>query len=45
MLKEQRPDIIPKELLAKIDRWYRIRPDAENGDGLGRVVDPSRYFR
>lgn len=42
-LKEQRPDITPEELRAEINRWYRIRPGAEHGDGPGRVVDPSRF--
>jgi len=42
-LKERRPDITPEELRIEVNRWYRIRPGAEHGDGPGRVVDPSRF--
>lgn len=42
-LKQRNPDITPEDLGIEINRWYRIRPGAENGDGPGRVVDPSRF--
>ncbi len=41
-VKEKRPDITPEELRIEINRWYRTRPGAENGDGPGRVVDPRK---
>ncbi len=42
-VKERKPGITPEELRIEVNRWYRIRPGAENGDGPGRVVDPSRF--
>lgn len=42
-VKERKPDVTPEELRKEINRWYRIRPGAEHGDGSGRVGDPTRF--
>ena len=42
-VKTRNPDITPEQLRIEINLWYRTRPGAENGDGPGRVVDPSRF--
>ncbi|HLA95987.1 MAG TPA: hypothetical protein VK612_09715 [Pyrinomonadaceae bacterium] len=42
-LKKQSPDISPQEIVAELNRWYMDRPGAPNGDGVGRIGDPSRF--
>ncbi|MCZ2389513.1 MAG: hypothetical protein LC113_00365 [Acidobacteria bacterium] len=36
-LKEERPDITPQEIEEEVGKWYKDRPGAEFGDGVGRV--------
>jgi hypothetical protein len=43
-LREQDPDISEDDIKDNLDRWYKIRPGAEFGDGDGTPVDPARRF-
>jgi hypothetical protein len=42
-LKQKRPDITDLQVDAELSRWYKDRPGADFGDGVGRVGDPSRF--
>ncbi len=42
-LKEKRPEITEREILFELNKWYKIRPGAEHGDGVGRLGDPARF--
>ncbi len=42
-LKEKDPDITPQQIEMEVCKWYKERPGAEFGDGVGRVGDPSRF--
>ncbi len=42
-LKKSNPDITQLEIIAEVNRWYKDRPGAPVGDGVGRIGDPSRF--
>ena len=42
-LKEANPNISPKEITEAVNRWYKDRPEAPLGDGVGHVGDLSRF--
>jgi hypothetical protein len=42
-LREKYPDLSQKEINTELTKWYRTRPGAEFGDGVGRVGDPKRF--
>ena len=42
-LKENNPELTPEDTIRELNRWYKLRPGAEHGDGVGRVADPSRF--
>ena len=42
-LKKKRPNISRNEISEEVDKWYQDRPGAPQGDGVGRVGDPSRF--
>ena len=42
-LRLKRPDITPEQENEELSNWYRIRPGAEFGDGVGRAGDMSRF--
>ncbi len=42
-LRQKHPDLTPEQESEELSKWYRIRPGAEFGDGVGRVGDPSRF--
>ncbi|MBX3292546.1 MAG: hypothetical protein KF881_06605 [Acidobacteria bacterium] len=42
-LRQKHPDITQEEINKELCTWYRIRPGAEFGDGVGRVGDMSRF--
>ncbi len=42
-LRQERPDLTPRQINEELSRWYRVRPGAEFGDGVGRVGDVARF--
>ena len=42
-LRETHPDLTPQQINEELSKWYRIRPGAEFGDGVGRVGDLGRF--
>ncbi len=42
-LKQKDASITPQQVEAEVCKWYKERPGAEFGDGIGRVGDPSRF--
>ena len=42
-IKKANPDITQQEITAEVNRWYRDRPGAPFGDGVGKIGDPSRF--
>ena len=42
-LKLKNPEISQEEISEELRIWYRARPGAEHGDGVGRIGDPSRF--
>ncbi|MBK6748474.1 MAG: hypothetical protein IPG67_00225 [Acidobacteria bacterium] len=42
-LRQKHPDLTPQQINEELSKWYRIRPGAEFGDGVGRVGDPKRF--
>ncbi len=42
-LRLKNSDISQEEIETELGFWYRARPGAENGDGVGRVGDLSRF--
>jgi len=42
-LRIKKPDITDEEITAELSAWYKIRPGAEHGDGVGRPGDLSRF--
>lgn len=43
-LKKANPEITQQEIIAEVNRWYKDRPGAPSGDGVGRIGDPSRFY-
>ena len=44
-LRQKQPNLTSDEINEELSKWYRIRPGAEFGDGVGRVRDLSREKR
>ncbi|MFT3745694.1 MAG: hypothetical protein QM785_15570 [Pyrinomonadaceae bacterium] len=44
-LKEKYPDITPEQIEIEICNWLKDRPEAEFGDGEGRIGDISRFYK
>ena len=42
-LRQKHPDLSQNQTNEELSKWYRIRPGAEFGDGVGRVGDLSRF--
>ncbi len=42
-LKLKNPNLTEKEITAELNKWYKTRPGAEYGDGVGKIGDPSRF--
>jgi hypothetical protein len=42
-LRQKHPDLTPQQINEELSKWYRIRPGAEFGDGVGRVGDLARF--
>lgn len=42
-LRQKHPDLTKEQENEELSKWYRIRPGAEFGDGVGRVGDPKRF--
>lgn len=42
-LKKKRPELSHQGIRDEVDRWYKDRPGAPVGDGVGRIGDPSRF--
>ncbi len=42
-LRETQPQLTPQQLNEELSKWYRVRPGAEFGDGVGRVGNLSRF--
>ncbi|MBP9663655.1 MAG: hypothetical protein KBD94_03480 [Pyrinomonadaceae bacterium] len=42
-LRQKQPNLTPQQVNDELSKWYRIRPGAEFGDGVGRVGDPKRF--
>jgi len=42
-LKRERPEITQPEIDEAVSKWYRHRPGAEFGDGVGVPGDPKRF--
>jgi len=42
-LRKKQPNISQQEINAELTKWYRTRPGAEFGDGVGRIGDLSRF--
>jgi len=42
-LRQKQPDLTPEQINEALSKWYRLRPGAEFGDGVGRVGDPKRF--
>lgn len=42
-LREKHPDLSQQEINDELTKWYRTRPGAEHGDGVGRIGDISRF--
>lgn len=41
-LKQKYPDITPQQIELELAKWYKDRPEAEFGDGVGRIVSSLR---
>lgn len=42
-LKKRDPHISDEGIAAAVNAWYKDRPGAPLGDGVGRVGDPTRF--
>ncbi len=42
-LQKKHPELSQQQINEELSRWYRVRPGAEHGDGVGRVGDLSRF--
>jgi hypothetical protein len=42
-LRQKHPDLTPQQVNEELSKWYRIRPGAQLGDGVGRVGDRARF--
>lgn len=42
-LLQKYPDLTPRQINDELTKWYRIRPGAEFGDGIGRVGNLARF--
>jgi len=42
-LRLKNPEISHEEINDELRIWYRARPGAEHGDGVGRIGDLSRF--
>jgi hypothetical protein len=42
-LKEKNPQMTPEQVEIEICKWFKDRPGAEFGDGVGRIGDLSRF--
>lgn len=42
-LKASKPNLSEEEIKAELNRWYKVRPGAELGDGVGRPGNRSRF--
>lgn len=42
-LRQEDPDLTPQQINEELSKWYRNRPGAEFGDGVGRVGSLSRF--
>ena len=42
-LRQKHPDLTTKQINEELSKWYRIRPGAEFGDGVGRAGDLKRF--
>jgi hypothetical protein len=42
-LRQKHPELTPQQINEELGNWYRIRPGAEFGDGVGHVGDLARF--
>ncbi len=42
-LREKHPEFSQDQINEELNNWYRIRPGAEHGDGVGRIGDLFRF--
>ena len=42
-LRQKYPALTPQQANEELSKWYRNRPGAQNGDGVGRIGDLARF--
>lgn len=42
-LRQKSPHLTPEEVEVEVGKWYKERPQAEFGDGVGRIGDLARF--